>query len=116
MPVSDRKLAANRANSQKSTGPRSEEGKKKSRVNSLKHGQCALVVPVPGDLARDLRQAAAGSPDAVTDELGTRIAAGPLGIMLVGRGRGTAYVLTGTVTLDALQQAARALPELNGRP
>jgi hypothetical protein len=74
------------------------------------------VVPVPADLAGDLRRAAAASPTAVTDELGTRIAAGPLGIMLVGPPGSTAYVLTGTVTLDALEQAARDLPDLNGRP
>ncbi len=67
------------------------------------------VAPVPGRLAAGLRQALAAAPAAVTDELGTRVAAGPLGLMLVeppGRG---AYVLTGTVTVDALADAAGAL-------
>ncbi|MEX5719710.1 transcriptional regulator [Geodermatophilus maliterrae] len=67
------------------------------------------VAPVPGRFAAGLRQALAAAPDAVRDERGTRVAAGPLGLMLVeppGRG---AYVLTGTVTLDALADAAGAL-------
>ena len=41
MAVSARKLAANRANAQKSTGATSEEGKAKVAQNALKHGLCA---------------------------------------------------------------------------
>jgi hypothetical protein len=63
-----------------------------------------------GPAGRGLREALTASPDAVTDELGTRVAAGPLGLMLVDPGDGPAYVLTGTVTLDALADAARRLP------
>jgi hypothetical protein len=36
--ISDRKLAANRQNAQRSTGPRTERGKRNSRRNALKHG------------------------------------------------------------------------------
>jgi hypothetical protein len=36
--VTEAKLAANRRNAQKSTGPRTEEGKKRSRYNALDHG------------------------------------------------------------------------------
>src|SRR5258707_7557672 len=36
--VSERRIAANRANAQKSTGPKSAEGKARSRRNALKHG------------------------------------------------------------------------------
>jgi outer membrane lipoprotein-sorting protein len=68
------------------------------------------AAPVPGRLAGGLREALSASPDAVTDELGTRVAAGPLGLMLVTPPDGPAYVLTGTVTLDALADAARRLP------
>ncbi|SDO67890.1 transcriptional regulator [Geodermatophilus sp. DSM 45219] len=67
------------------------------------------AAPVPGRLAGGLREALTASPDAVTDELGTRVAAGPLGLMLVEPADGPAYVLTGTVTLDALADAARRL-------
>jgi hypothetical protein len=37
-PVSERKAAANRANAQHSTGPRTPEGKAHSSLNSLRHG------------------------------------------------------------------------------
>jgi hypothetical protein len=38
MAVSESKLEANRRNAQKSTGPRTEEGKKNSSLNATKHG------------------------------------------------------------------------------
>ena len=41
MPVSANQLAANRANSEKSTGPRSAEGKKTSAQNARRHGVTA---------------------------------------------------------------------------
>ncbi len=46
MTISPARMAANRANAAKSTGPRTIEGKARSRVNGLKHGLRALVVPV----------------------------------------------------------------------
>ncbi|MGY1603422.1 LolA family protein [Geodermatophilus sp. SYSU D00815] len=73
------------------------------------------VVPVPVRLAFDLRRVGATSPTAVQDELGIRLAAGPVGIMLVGSPGQQSYVLTGTVTVDALEAAARELPELRSR-
>ena len=42
-------LAANRANAQRSTGPRSVEGKSVSRFNALKHGMDASSVTLPGE-------------------------------------------------------------------
>jgi hypothetical protein len=66
------------------------------------------VAPVPGRLARGLREALVRSPDAVRDGAGARLAVGPVALMLVEPGEGT-YVLTGTVTLDALATAAGQL-------
>jgi hypothetical protein len=42
-------ITANRANAQKSTGPRSAEGKAASRFNALKHGIDAQSVVLPGE-------------------------------------------------------------------
>ncbi|MDQ1469914.1 MAG: hypothetical protein QOJ99_1394 [Bryobacterales bacterium] len=36
--ISEAQLEANRQNAQKSTGPRTEEGKKRSRINATRHG------------------------------------------------------------------------------
>jgi hypothetical protein len=38
---------ANRRNAEKSTGPRTGEGKSRSRFNALKHGMTAQTVPRP---------------------------------------------------------------------
>ena len=42
-------IAANQANAQKSTGPRSLEGKSASRFNALKHGIDAASLVIPGE-------------------------------------------------------------------
>jgi hypothetical protein len=42
-------IAANRANAQKSTGPRSVEGKEASRFNALQHGMDAASIVIPGE-------------------------------------------------------------------
>jgi outer membrane lipoprotein-sorting protein len=70
------------------------------------------VAPVPGRLAQGLRNALSASPDAVVDDLGTRVAAGPVALMVVEPPGQGPYVLTGTVTLDALAKAAGELPDL----
>jgi hypothetical protein len=42
-------ITANRANAQKSTGPRSVEGKSASRFNALKHSIDAATIVIPGE-------------------------------------------------------------------
>ena len=39
-----RQIAANRRNAEKSTGPRTEAGRRRSRRNALRHGLCAETV------------------------------------------------------------------------
>jgi hypothetical protein len=47
--ASPAQINANRANAQKSTGPRSVEGKSVSRFNALKHGIDAASIVIPGE-------------------------------------------------------------------
>ena len=56
---SQRKLEANRANAKKSTGPRTPEGKARSRLNGLVHGLCASLAVLPGEDPGVLRRFAA---------------------------------------------------------
>ena len=49
-------IEANRRNAQKSTGPRTEEGKSRSRFNAVTHGMTAKFDAVPGEDADTLRR------------------------------------------------------------
>src|SRR3954447_10341148 len=42
-----KQIEANRRNAQKSTGPKTEDGKQRTRLNALKHGLGAIHVPLP---------------------------------------------------------------------
>ncbi len=52
MVASAAKIASNRVNSLKSTGPNTADGKAHSRENSLKHGLCSTVVVHPDDASK----------------------------------------------------------------
>ena len=47
MPASEARIAANRRNALKSTGPQTPEGKQQSRANAYKHGMAGAGVVVP---------------------------------------------------------------------
>ena len=47
--TSDKQLEANRLNAQKSTGPRTDEGKAIAKLNALRHGLLAQDVVLPGE-------------------------------------------------------------------
>ena len=49
MPVTELQLAANQANAQKSTGPNTERGKKRSSQNALRHGITAQTTIMTDD-------------------------------------------------------------------
>ena len=67
------------------------------------------VVTLRNGEADSIRRALIGDTTAVTDELGTRVTAGPLGLMVVRDSAQESRLLAGTVTLDALATAAREL-------
>lgn len=46
--TTDRKIASNRKNAQKSTGPRSEAGRRRSRRNAFRHGLAVAIGSQPG--------------------------------------------------------------------
>jgi hypothetical protein len=45
--TSDRKIAANRRNAKKSTGPRTEAGRRRSRCNALRYGLAVAIGSQP---------------------------------------------------------------------
>ena len=49
MTMSKKKILANRLNSKKSTGPKSEAGKRKSSLNSIKHGLYGEKIAIIGE-------------------------------------------------------------------
>ena len=53
MKISVSKLIANRSNALKSTGPRSETGKRRSAVNARRHGLNALLIPDDSELGEE---------------------------------------------------------------
>ena len=54
--TSNKQLKANRYNSTKSTGPRSQAGKARSRLNSRRHGLTAKTLIIVGENAEDFDQ------------------------------------------------------------
>src|SRR3982750_4530634 len=61
--ATEAQLRANRANSLRSTGPRSVEGKSASRFNALKHGVDAHSIVIPGEDPADYDALAASYED-----------------------------------------------------
>ena len=55
-PVSARKMEANRRNYQKSTGPKTPEGKARSRANAVKHGLTGAGIALPTEDAREVEE------------------------------------------------------------
>lgn len=71
--TTDRKAQANRANAQRSTGPRSEQGKRASSLNSLRHGlNLPLDAVFPKPVTREL--AALVAQDGIDADTAAQIA------------------------------------------
>jgi hypothetical protein len=78
MPTSEARIQANQANSAKSTGPKTVEGKEKSRQNSLKHGLTGSGVVLPEADAAEVERRSAS----FAEEL---MAIGDVGLALARR-------------------------------
>lgn len=80
--MTQKQAAANRANAQKSTGPRSKAGKAAARCNAIRHGHFAREVLLPSDSAAEFQELLDGvraqlQPDGPLDDLIVqRLAAG----------------------------------------
>src|SRR3954454_25176272 len=55
-PISPARLAANRANSLLSTGPRTPQGKARAKLNSLTHCLCTEETLLPGEDGEELQR------------------------------------------------------------
>ena len=60
MIVSEARIAANRANALKSTGPKSAEGKERSRCNAVKHGMTGEGVALSSEDSEAIERRLAG--------------------------------------------------------
>ncbi len=62
MPASEARILANQRNAQRSTGPKTPEGKEQSRRNALKHGLTGAGVVLPERDAAEVERAPPRSP------------------------------------------------------
>src|SRR5262249_1741987 len=63
--LSEIQLIANRLNALKSTGPKSEEGKKRSSLNALRHGLTGQVLVLPEENLEAFNKFVSGIVDAL---------------------------------------------------
>jgi hypothetical protein len=88
--TSPRKIAANRANAQRSTGPRSAAGKASSRRNGAKHGLAVPVSALPDlrqEVARLAQQIAACGESLLLQEAATHVAEAAIDVLRVRKAR-----------------------------
>ncbi len=117
--VSEKRLAANRRNALRSTGPRTSEGKARSRLNAIKHGLSASIPALveSGRFAGLARALGADDPDPAVAAAAARLAAAEAMLERCRAKRAAIAVPVSTSddpsTLNALAEAARAMAALD---
>ena len=109
--TTERQAAANRENAKKSTGPRTQSGKRRSRRNAVRHGLTAeTVIDVFEDVADYEALAAAINADFRPATNFERQLMGRLTSLLWRLRRATA-IESGLLALEAKREPSRAGPE-----
>ena len=109
MSTSTNRIEANRRNAEKSTGPRSADGKSRSRFNAVKHGMAAKLPVLPGEDPEAFR----AHRDAWTAELQPR---GQVERQLVDRAVHVSWQLQRVDRAQAARLASEAQAAGAGRP
>jgi hypothetical protein len=127
MSTSQLQILANQANAQKSTGPRTDLGKKRASLNALRHGLTSQVVVLPGedmqayiafgkDFAADLQPSGAVEIQLVQTLVSTqwrlnRFAAHETNLFAVGHEENASRFQTEDETIQTALSAAITLRE-----
>jgi outer membrane lipoprotein-sorting protein len=93
-------------------GLSSRDGEDPGAVGIYGRGPTTLIaLPLRGQVAGPLRRQLQDRGTAQLTEVGTLAPVGPVGLLITPRGRGSAFLLAGTVTAETLRKAAAELLE-----
>ena len=111
--ASDRQIAANRRNAKKSTGPRSEAGRKASRRNARRHGLAVAIETDPAfhdDIEKLARVLSLSCGMQNVDERARDVAGAELDLLRIRKIRASLFE---TLSLVADDATSGSLAELN---
>jgi hypothetical protein len=117
MMTSDRKAASNRKNAQKSTGPKSDVGRRHSRRNALRHG-LAVAIGTDPSFSEDIEGLAAalasGSGEQTVGEFARQAAEAQIDLLRIRRQRASRFNVAGNpgVNLEDISELNESLAKL----